>query len=127
MRSCRRASTRNTSPWCSPARAWRSVPPARPWALVRWSRSPPWRTSATAFGAFESYVERDKRLGLEAMREAEYYEKQSEMTAKLVGVIGFIIAFCFGVGAILSAMITMHASIGDRRREIGTLRALGFS
>jgi putative ABC transport system permease protein len=84
-------------------------------------------SSASAFAAFESDVEHDKRLGLEVMTENEFYEKQSEMVAKLVSLIGFIIAFCFGVGAILCAMITMHASIADRQREIGTLRALGFS
>ena len=38
-----------------------------------------------------------------------------------------MIAFFFSVGAMIGAMITMHATVAQRQREIGTLRALGFS
>ena len=33
----------------------------------------------------------------------------------------------FSFGAMIGAMITMHAAVATRQREIGTLRALGFS
>jgi len=36
-------------------------------------------------------------------------------------------AVLFAVAAILGAMLTLHTTVAERRREIGTLRALGFS
>lgn len=83
--------------------------------------------SPTAFDAFEAHVESDKRLGLEVMRESEYYEKQAGQTGTFVLAMGIIIAVFFSIGAIIGAMITMYGAVAQRRREIGTLRALGFS
>lgn len=84
-------------------------------------------TSAAAFDAFKRRVESDKRLGLEAMRESAYFQKQSQMLSGFVSAIGILIALFFSVGAMIGAMITMYASVSNRRREIGTLRAIGFS
>jgi putative ABC transport system permease protein len=84
-------------------------------------------TSLDAFDAFKARVEGDKRLGLEAMRESTYYEKQSQSLALFIGVLGMLISLFFSAGAMIGAMITMYASVASRRREIGTLRALGFS
>jgi putative ABC transport system permease protein len=83
--------------------------------------------SVSAFDAFQIGVEQDKRLGLMAQREADYYERQSEGTSKFVGVMGTLIAVFFSIGAMIGAMITMYAAVSNRQREIGTLRALGFS
>lgn len=83
--------------------------------------------SPQVFEAFESQVEQDKRLGLDALREDKYYEKQSENTAQFVRGLGILVAVIFSIGAMIGAMITMYGSIAGRRREIGTLRALGFS
>jgi putative ABC transport system permease protein len=79
------------------------------------------------FEAFKSAMEHDKQLGLSAFSELAYYEKQSEGTATLVTFLGGAIVFFFSVGATIGAMITMYAAVSHRRREIGTLRALGFS
>jgi len=38
-----------------------------------------------------------------------------------------VIAVLFSAGAMIGAMITMYAAVSQRRREVGTLRALGFS
>lgn len=83
--------------------------------------------SEGAFDGFQTAVEQDKRLGLMATRETKYYEKQSEGTALFISVLGSVIAFFFSLGAMIGAMNTMYASIANRQREIGTLRALGFS
>jgi putative ABC transport system permease protein len=61
------------------------------------------------------------------MRESVYYEKQSEDTQKFVTYLGVVIAVLFSAGAMIGAMITMYAAVSQRRREVGTLRALGFS
>ena len=79
------------------------------------------------FEAFEAAVEQDKQLGLDAVREDRYFEKQSEGTSLFVSALGTVIAVIFSIGAMIGAMITMYASIASRGREIGTLRALGFS
>lgn len=83
--------------------------------------------SAAAFDGFQVAVESDKRLGLQARREDEFFEEQSEGLAIFMGVLGGVIAFFFSIGAMIGAMITMYASVANRTREIGTLRALGFS
>jgi putative ABC transport system permease protein len=83
--------------------------------------------SQAAFDVFRAAVEEDKRLGLAAMRESDYYEKQSEGTSKFMGAMGTLIAVFFSIGAMIGAMITMYAAVANRQREIGTLRALGFS
>ena len=79
------------------------------------------------YESFAAFVGQDKQLGLESFRESDYYAKQSEGTSDFISIIGKLIAFFFGVGAMIGAMITMHASVADRQREIGTLRAIGFS
>jgi putative ABC transport system permease protein len=82
---------------------------------------------ASSFDGFKLALEEDKRLGLQALRETTYFENQSQGTSLFIGVLGTVIAVCFSVGAIIGAVITMYASVANRQREIGTLRALGFS
>jgi putative ABC transport system permease protein len=83
--------------------------------------------SPTKFDAFRAGVENDKRLGLQAVRETNFYEKQSEGVATFVGVLGTIVSVFFAAGAMIGGMITMYGAVASRQREIGTLRALGFS
>ncbi len=83
--------------------------------------------SPTKFDAFRAGVENDKRLGLKAERETVFYEKLSENTATLMGVLGTAISIFFALGAMIGASITMYAAVANREKEIGTLRALGFS
>jgi putative ABC transport system permease protein len=49
------------------------------------------------------------------------------MTSMLLKVLGNVVAFFCVVGAMIGATITMNALVAGRTREIGTLRALGFS
>ncbi|HTB76328.1 MAG TPA: FtsX-like permease family protein [Polyangiaceae bacterium] len=83
--------------------------------------------SPTKFDAFRAGVENDKRLGLQALRETTFYEKQSEGVSTFVGVLGTSVSIFFAAGAMIGAMITMYGAVASRQREIGTLRALGFS
>lgn len=82
---------------------------------------------AGAFDAFRAAIEGDERLALSAASELGYLRAQSEGLATFLRVMGWIIATFFSVGAVLGATMTMHAAIAHRGREIGTLRALGFS
>ncbi len=83
--------------------------------------------AASKFDAFKALIEQNRQLGLSAQREADYYEKQSEATATFLTIMGTMIAVLFGLGAMIGATITMNAQVANRQREIGTLRALGFS
>jgi putative ABC transport system permease protein len=84
------------------------------------------RVAPERFDAFKASVESNRQLDLQVLREADYYEKQSEGLSKFIKVMGLVIAGFFSFGAMLGAMITMHAAVASRQREIGTLRALGF-
>jgi putative ABC transport system permease protein len=83
--------------------------------------------SPAAFDAFQAAAEQDKRAGFMALRETDYYEKQSQGTSIFIQVLFGLIAVFVAIGAIIGATITMYATVANRRREIGTLRALGFS
>jgi putative ABC transport system permease protein len=83
--------------------------------------------SPEKFDGFRASMESDKQFGFLAMRDSEYFDKQSEGTSVFVGALGGIISFFFSIGAMIGAMITMYAAVANRQREIGTLRALGFS
>jgi putative ABC transport system permease protein len=82
--------------------------------------------SPAAFDVFKTAVEQDKRVGLGAAREPEFFEAQSEKTAAFVGGLGITLAVFLSVGAMIGAMITLYGSIASRQREIGVLKAMGF-
>jgi len=84
-------------------------------------------TDASAFDAFQAAVAADPRLELKPQREREYYESQSETTATLIRAFGTFVTVVLSIGAVFGAMNTMYALVSARTREIGTLRALGFS
>src|SRR5688572_12735910 len=83
--------------------------------------------SPAAYDGFAAYIENDKQLGLQSMRETAYYDKQSEGTSIFITAMGTMIAFFFSIGAMIGAMITMYGAVAQRAKEVGTLRALGFS
>ncbi len=70
----------------------------------------------------------DRRLQqFEPMIETKFFEKQSEMMALFIRILGIFITIIFSLGAIIGASITMYAAVANRTVEIGTLRSLGFS
>jgi putative ABC transport system permease protein len=77
--------------------------------------------------AFNSELEHNPRLQVQAVQERKYYEDQAGVVSgQLVGLAVFV-AIVMGIGAVFGAMNTMYALVAARTREIGTLRALGFS
>jgi putative ABC transport system permease protein len=78
------------------------------------------------FQRVKTRIESDPRLTLEAKRETNYYKDQSEVMAKFLRILGLSLTIIFSIGAVVGGMITMYASVANRTREIGTLRALGF-
>jgi putative ABC transport system permease protein len=71
-------------------------------------------------------LKEDEQFGLKALTEEEFFREQL-MSAQIVkGMAGFIAMFLI-VGAMFAAANTMYAAVAGRTRDIGTLRALGFS
>ncbi|HEU5060776.1 MAG TPA: ABC transporter permease [Kofleriaceae bacterium] len=83
--------------------------------------------SPSKFDGFAQTVETDKSLGLNAMRETEYFNKQAGPMLGFIMGLGISIAILFAIGSMIGAVITMYGAVAQRSREIGTLRALGFS
>ncbi len=71
-------------------------------------------------------IEAEQRLKLEAKPEIKYYEEQTTASGPIRG-LGIFVSVIMGIGACFGGMNTMYASVAHRTREIGTLRALGFS
>lgn len=65
-------------------------------------------------------------LKLDPRRETEYYSKIGGALI-LLTVLGTIVAILLTTGAMFAAANTMYAAVASRTREIGTMRALGFS
>ncbi len=72
-------------------------------------------------------LENDRRLNLTIQSEIDFYENQSKALSSFIFYLGTVISVIFSIGAIIGAMITMYGAVASRTREIGVLRALGFS
>jgi putative ABC transport system permease protein len=83
-------------------------------------------TSPEALGGFKDALTADPRLTVQVDREVDYYAKQSRQLTTLIRVLGTIVALVMGIGAVFGALNTMYAAVGERSREIATMRALGF-
>jgi putative ABC transport system permease protein len=71
-------------------------------------------------------VKGDQRLKLEGKTEKEYYEEQM-VTGAPIKILAILVGIFTAIGAAFGAMNTMYAQVAARTREIGTLRAIGFS
>lgn len=61
-----------------------------------------------------------------AWRESDYYAAQ-ERSSLFLKVGGTLIAVLLSIGAMFASANTMFSAVSNRTREIGTMRALGFS
>ena len=85
------------------------------------------RTSdADAASRYIETVKGDQRLKLEGKTERKYYDEQM-ITGAPIKALAFIVGIFTAIGAAFGAMNTMYAQVSARTREIGTLRAIGFS
>jgi putative ABC transport system permease protein len=68
----------------------------------------------------------DKQFLLNPVEEPAFFE--SQMSASIaISIVGWVIFFFLLVGAMFAIANTMFASVAIRGREIGALRAIGFS
>lgn len=83
-------------------------------------------TSTNALDTFRTRAENDRRLKVNVQRESTYFADQSAGTTNLIKGVGGLLAAIMSIGAVFAALNTMHSAVSNRRREIATLRALGF-
>jgi putative ABC transport system permease protein len=83
-------------------------------------------SSAADLERLRSTIDQDARFKLAAIPEAAYFAEQAR-AGILFRVAGTLIAILLTCGAMFAAANTMFAAVKSRTREIGTLRALGFS
>jgi len=80
-----------------------------------------------SFEKFKAAIEQDRRLGAQVLKESEYYAKHGSATAAFLTVLGSALCLFVAIAAVLGGTSTMQSSVVRRQREIGVLRALGFS
>jgi ABC-type lipoprotein release transport system permease subunit len=77
--------------------------------------------------SLDRWIRSNPQMQLQAVSERKYYDDQAGPLAKILRQLATFVAVIMGVGAVFGAMNTMYAIVAARTREIGTLRALGFS
>jgi putative ABC transport system permease protein len=77
--------------------------------------------------SLDRWIRSNPQMQLQAVSERKYYDDQAGPLARILRQLATFVAFIMGVGAVFGAMNTMYAIVAARTREIGTLRALGFS
>jgi putative ABC transport system permease protein len=77
--------------------------------------------------SLDQWIRSLPNMQLQAVEERKYYEDQAGPLATALRGLATFVALIMGVGAVFGAMNTMYAIVAARTREIGTLRALGFS
>ena len=85
-------------------------------------------TDPSSLDAFDTWIQDDPEMQLKAVQEEKYYADQGNggLSTSLLVLVS-LVSLTMGVGAVFGAMNTMYAIVSARTREIGTLRALGFS
>jgi len=76
---------------------------------------------------FDKDLRANPQIQVQADSERTYYENQAGGVATALKILAGFVGIVMGIGAVFGAMNTMYAIVSQRTREIGTLRALGFS
>ncbi len=80
-----------------------------------------------ALARFRSFTETNPLVDLSVRSEREYFASMAERTTNLILYFGWPLAIVMAAGAMIGTMTTMMSSIAERRKEIATVRVLGFS
>jgi len=84
-------------------------------------------TNPAVLSSFDKDLRANPQMQVQADSERAYYENQAGGIATALKILAAFVGIVMGIGAVFGAMNTMYAIVSQRTREIGTLRALGFS
>jgi putative ABC transport system permease protein len=82
--------------------------------------------SPAAFDAFRDAVKRNPDLHLEAKIERDVQEDGFKELNGILNFVSYFVGTIMAVGATLGAVNSLYAIVDSRRRELATLRAIGF-
>jgi len=82
--------------------------------------------SPSDYDTFRAAIAANPTLHLEAQREREALEEQFKGLNSLLTFVSYFIGTIMALGATLGAMNSLYAIVDSRRRELATLRAIGF-
>lgn len=74
---------------------------------------------------FANALRGDSRLRLDLYSEHDFYNQLAGASNQL-RTLGLVVALILAIGALFGAMNTMYSAVARRKREVGTLRVLGF-
>lgn len=83
-------------------------------------------TSPSAFDAFKRALEANPALKLEAKRSREQVEDDMKQFNGLLNFVSYFIGSIMAIGATFGAVNSLYSIVDARRRELATLRAIGF-
>lgn len=82
--------------------------------------------SPAAFATVRNAVQADPTLHIEVKREREATEGDFRQLNALFKFVAYFVGSIMAVGATLGAVNSLYAIVDSRRRELATLRAIGF-
>ncbi|HKV54790.1 MAG TPA: FtsX-like permease family protein [Candidatus Binataceae bacterium] len=74
---------------------------------------------------FKTALRSDNRLKVDLYSEQAFYQQAAGFSNQIRD-LGLVVAVILAIGSLFGAMNTMYSAVARRRREVGTLRALGF-
>jgi putative ABC transport system permease protein len=82
--------------------------------------------SPAAFDQLQAALKADPSVDVEVRREIDLMREQSKQLSKVMDFVSYFVGVTMAIGATLGAINAMYAIVDGRKREIATLRAIGF-
>ena len=101
--------------------------------LMAATRHPTYNTVILKLASYDSLGELRKSLttnpalSVHVERHSDWYTKVIDNSTGLFATLAYAIGGIMAIGALFGCLNTMYAAVSARRREIATLRALGFN
>ena len=83
--------------------------------------------SPSAFPALKTALETDATMSVEVKTEADNNAQATKQIKNILDFVSYFVGGIMGIGAVCGALASLYAAVDSRRREIATLRAIGFS
>lgn len=82
--------------------------------------------SLTAYDTYDRALQANTTLSVDLMREQAVLERATKGLTGIMDFISYFVGTVMAIGATLGAINAMYAIVDSRKREIATLRAVGF-
>lgn len=83
--------------------------------------------STAAFAAFRQWLLSNPTLGVTAERQPDYYLRTATRFAAFFTQLAYAVGTVMAVGALFGSVKIMYGAVASRKREMATLRAMGYA